>query len=107
MASKLFVEALPHLTLTETRDEMCRVADLVNARRLLEKDIRFATVRVGEVLTHPLTKEESFVVQFSDKDEESWRMMEKVEKKLARVSEARGRTREEQWYFEHGDPCLT
>lgn len=91
MASKLFEgdKTLPYLSLAEMHEVMSRAAGLMNQRRFLQNDIRFATVRVGEILTHPLTRAESFVIQFSDKDEAALKMVNKVERRLARLSDAR------------------
>jgi len=120
MASKLFTEAPASMTLEKFRQELARVADTLEAERAAAEDAertareeaektksgrkpqqleRFARVRVGEVLTDPRDKSESFLVSYSDEDQIASKRMDE-----ARLPKARLEQVDRKWY-EGRDPC--
>ena len=98
MASRLFTKAPAGFTLLEVHTALAAAADRLNSERRKLGISRFATFFVGPMLMSPVTREVSFVVSYSDNDQDA---TEELNRAITLLVESRRRNR---WWYLRRDP---
>ena len=110
MASIEIKEVPKHVSFEEVQVALARAAEALNAKRAIHGAKCFATVRVGEVLVHPMTRARCVVASFSDHDKKAPKYLARAWGRLLQVGkdrEAALHKVEARWYFVKGDLCLS